>query len=143
MKAQFKEISRQQDAIMKRFREAKKKVQDAGKDVETVYETEMKMIRNFNMRSKSPSPLPPSGEKACTTGVHPVVGSGQQMPPRPNPPPGHTAPKDQPPQPKRDGYVDFFRRALRSLGGDTRVNREMGVFSAIQELELEMARAEK
>jgi hypothetical protein len=65
------------------------------------------------------------------------------MPPPPNPPPGHTAPEDQPPQPKQDGYVDFFRRALRSLGGDTPVNREMAVFIANQELELEKARAEK
>jgi membrane-bound lytic murein transglycosylase MltF len=50
-------MRRQQDAIMKKFREAEKKVEEAGKDAKTVYETEMEMIRNFHMRSESPLPL--------------------------------------------------------------------------------------
>jgi hypothetical protein len=55
-----------------------------------------------------PLPLAPSIEKADTTGVLPAGGSGGQMPPPPNPPLGNTAPENRPPQPKRDGYVDFF-----------------------------------
>jgi hypothetical protein len=87
----------------------------------------MEMIRNFHRRNESPSPLPPSGEERGTTGVLPSGSSGRQMLPPPNLPPGHTAPTDQPRQPKRDGYVDFFRRALQCLGRGTPVNLEMSV----------------
>jgi DNA repair exonuclease SbcCD ATPase subunit len=67
MNAQVEKMRSQQDAIMKKFREAEKKVEEACKDAETVYETELEMIRNFHMRSESPSPLPPSGKKPGTT----------------------------------------------------------------------------
>jgi hypothetical protein len=140
---QVEKMRHQQDAIMKKFSEAETKIQEAGKDAETVFEIEMEMIRNFHLRSKSPSSLPRSREKSCTTGVLAAGWRGGKMPPPPNPPPGHTAPKDQPPQPKRDGYVDFFRRALQCLSGDTPANREMGVVIANQALELEKARPKK
>jgi hypothetical protein len=51
MKAQVEKVYRQQGAIMSKFREAGKKVEEAGNDAETVSETEMEMIRDFQMRS--------------------------------------------------------------------------------------------
>jgi hypothetical protein len=93
----------QQDAIMKIFRETEKKVEEAGEDAETVYKTEMEMIRNFYMRSESPSPLPPGGDNPGATGVLLAGGNGGQMAPTANPLLRHTAPEDQPPQPKQDG----------------------------------------
>jgi vesicle coat complex subunit len=76
VKAQAEMMHRQQDAIMKRFRESENKIEETGKDAKTVYETEMEIIRNVYMRSESPSPLPCNGEKPATTGVLPVGSSG-------------------------------------------------------------------
>jgi hypothetical protein len=39
--------------------------------------------------------------------------------------------------------MDFFRRGLRNLGGDTLANRKLAIFIANQEIELAQARAEK
>jgi hypothetical protein len=75
MNAQVETIRCQQDTTMKKYREAEKKVEEAGKDAGTIYETELIMIRNFYMRSEYPSPLSPSGEKPGSSGVLPAGGA--------------------------------------------------------------------
>jgi hypothetical protein len=59
MKAQVQKMRLQQDDIMIKFIEVKKKVEEAGKDAETVYETEMEMIQNLHIRIEAASPRRP------------------------------------------------------------------------------------
>jgi hypothetical protein len=75
-------------------------------------------------------------------GFYPRRRNGGYQPPPPPPPfTGPPAPENH--EPRRDSYGDFFRRALRSLGGDSPSNREMAVFIANQDLELEKIRSEQ
>jgi hypothetical protein len=75
-------------------------------------------------------------------GFIPEGGNGGYQPPPPPPPfTGPPAPENH--EPRRDSYGDFFRRALQSLGGDSPSNREMAVFIANQDLELEKIRSEQ
>jgi hypothetical protein len=130
---------------MRRLREAEKKVDEADdQNADTVYETEMEMLRNFDMRSGAPSPSPPQGQTRSTSGAISARGQGgNKLPPPPPPSGGQQGNNDKPQCLKKDGYVDFFRRALRNLGRDTPANRELAIFIANQELELEKARAKK
>jgi chromosome segregation ATPase len=68
MKVQVEQLKKEQDEIMRRLREAEKKVDEADdENAETVYETEMEMLRNFHMRSGAPSPSPPQGKTPGTS----------------------------------------------------------------------------
>jgi hypothetical protein len=59
-----------------------------------------------------------------------ISGGGQggnQLPPHPCPPPGQHGTNDEPERPKKEGYVDFFRRGLRNLGRDIPINQELAM----------------
>jgi hypothetical protein len=145
MKVQVEKLKKEQDEIMRGLREAEKKVDEAdNENANTVYETEMEMLRNFYMRSGAPSPSPHQRKIPGTWSAIPARGQGRnKLPPPPPPPAGQQGNNDEPQRPKKDSDVDFFRRALRNLGGNIHANRELAIFFANQELELEKARAQK
>jgi hypothetical protein len=96
------------------------------------------------MRSGALSPNPPQGQTPGTSGAIPARRPGGNKLPSPPPPPaGQQGNNDKLQRPKTDSYVDFFRRALRNLDGDTPANRKLVIFIANQELDLGKARAEE
>jgi hypothetical protein len=77
MKVPVEKLKQEQDEIMRRLRDAEKKVDEADdENTETVCETEMEMLRNFHMRSGSRSPSPPQGKTPDTLGAIPAEGQG-------------------------------------------------------------------
>jgi hypothetical protein len=66
-----------------------------------------------------------------TSGAIPAgAQGGNQLPPPPPPPAGQQGDNDKPQHPKKDSYLDFFRRVLRNLGVVTPANRELAIFIA-------------
>jgi hypothetical protein len=113
-------------------------------NAETVYETEMKVLRNVHMRSGAPSLSPPQGKTPGISEAIPAGGQGgNKLPPPPPPPAGQQGNNDEPQRPKIDCYVDVFQRSLQNLGGDTSGNREFAMCIATKELDLEKPRGEK
>jgi hypothetical protein len=79
-----------------------------------------------------------------TLGAIPAGEQGGNKLPSPPPlPAGQHSNNEELQRPKKDGYVDFFRRALQNLAGDTFANRQLAICIANHELEVENARAEK
>jgi hypothetical protein len=128
---------------MRRFKESQKKVEQGGPEADTVYETEMEILRGFHFRSRAPSPSPPNGEKLCTLGGFIPEGRNSGYQPPPSLPPFTGSPAPEYHESRRATSGDFFRRAQRILGGDSPSNREMAVFIANHDLELDQIRSEQ
>jgi hypothetical protein len=145
MKVHVETLKKDQDQIMRRLREAEKKVDKAdNKNAETVNETEMEMLLNFYMTLGAPSLSPLQGKTPGTSGAIWGRGQGSYTVTLPLPPPaGQHGNNNKPECTKKDYYIEFFHRAHRNLGGDTPVNRELANCVANQELEIETARPEQ
>jgi hypothetical protein len=126
---------------MRRFKESQKKVEEASPVAERVYETEMEMLWGFHFGSRAPSPSFPNSEKlGISEGFIPEGGNSSYQPPPPPPPfTGPPAPKNH--EPRRHIYGDFLRQALRRLGEESLSNRDMAIFIANQDLELQKVRS--
>jgi hypothetical protein len=130
---------------MRRLREAEKMLDEPdNENGETVYETRNGNITKFPHEIWSSISKPPEGKMLGNSRAFPAGGQGgNKLPPPPPQPAGQHGHNDKLQCFKKDSYVDFFRRALRNLGGDTPANREWASFIANQELELQKARAKK
>jgi hypothetical protein len=104
---------------------------------------EMEMLRGFHFGSGASSPSPPNGEKLVTSGGFILEGGNGGYQPPPPPPPFMGPPPLENHELRRDSYGDFFWQALRSLWGDSPSNRDMAVFIANQDLDLEKIRSEQ
>jgi hypothetical protein len=90
---------------------------------ETVYETEMQMLRNFRMRSGAPSSSPYQGTTPGTLRAILAIGQvAHNLPPSPPPTAGQQGNNAKPQRTKKNGCMDFFGRALQNLGGDRPAN---------------------
>jgi hypothetical protein len=73
VKVQVDKLKKEQDQIIRRFKEAEKRVDEADdENAATVYESRIEMLQNLHMRSGAPSPSPFQGNRPCTSGAIPA-----------------------------------------------------------------------
>jgi hypothetical protein len=125
------QLRREANEIMQRVREAERRLENARRDIETVYNMEIETLRNFHNYSEV------STLRVQTPGIS-LRSNGNQLP-APLPQAPTRVPEQHDQQPRKSSYLDYFKRVLRNLGGDSPDNRQVAIMLADKEMELEKA----